>query len=88
MHPDRHLMATMKTALSTMNADLIRATEQARQLAQVMERMPAANLAVATEEVEGSSYLQVLSETCTALDAMCEAYDDLRTTIERRTAAC
>jgi hypothetical protein len=81
-------MATMKTALSTMNADLIRATEQARQLAQVMERMPAANLAVATEEVEGSSYLQVLSETCTALDAMCEAYDDLRTTIERRTAAC
>jgi hypothetical protein len=86
MHPDRLLMATMKAALAKMNADLIRATEQARHFRQMMESISQADLAVANEVVDGSSYLQVLSETCGALDAMCDAYDALRTTIERRTA--
>jgi hypothetical protein len=86
MHPDRQMMATLKTALATMNADLVRATLQARKLAQAIEPMSPEALAVATEEVDGSSYLQTLCETCTALDAMCDAYDTLRTTIERRIA--
>ena len=81
-------MATMKVALITMDADLARATAQARELCRVMERMPPEELAAATEEVDGSSYLQVLSQTCASLEAMCDAYDALRTTIERRTAAC
>jgi hypothetical protein len=89
MHPDRHLMTTMKNALTTMNADLIRATDQARQRSRVME----AHAAGGSHGCDGggrrgTSYLQVLSETCTALDSMCEAYDGLRTLIERRTAAC
>ena len=81
-------MATMKAALEKMNIDLRRATKQACQLGQVLERLPPAELAVATEEVDGSSYLQVLSETCAALEAMCDAYDVLKTTIERGTATC
>ena len=80
-------MATMKAALAKMNVDLGRATEQARELCRAMARMSPAQLAVATEEVDGSSYLQVLGETCAALEAMCEAYDALRETIERGIAA-
>jgi hypothetical protein len=88
MHPDRHLIATMKAALVTMNADLVRATEQARQLSRMMERMSPGDLAVTMEQVDGSSYVQVLSETCAALDAMCDGYHELRMTIERGRAAC
>ena len=88
MHPDRQLIATMKAALAKMNADLIRATRQAQQLCRVMERASPTDIAVATEVVDGSSYLQVLSETCASLEAMCDAYEALRMTIERRTAAC
>ena len=88
MHPDRQLIATMKAALITMKADVVKATHQTRQLCRVMEQMSPADLAVTTEEVDGSSYAQALAETCEALDAMCEAYDELRTTIERGTATC
>ena len=88
MHPDRQLIATMKAALITMKADVVKATHQTRQLCRVMEQMSPADLAVTTEEVDGSSYAQALAETCVALEAMCEAYDELRTTIERGTATC
>jgi hypothetical protein len=78
----------MKAALVTMNTDLTKATQQARQLSRMMERMSPADLAVTMEEVDGSSYVQVLSQTCSALEAMCDAYDELRMTIERGTATC
>ena len=49
-------------------------------------RTPPTDLTVAAEERDGTSYVKVLSITCAALDALCEAYDALRRTIERRTA--
>ena len=87
MHPDALPVATMKAALLRTNEELSRATAQAGNLREVMERMAVADLAAATEERDGSPYVQVLSQTCTALDALRAAYAALQTTIQRRTAA-
>ena len=88
MQLDRQHMTTMKAALATMNADLNRATTQASALCRVMEGMSPTELAdAANVEVDGSSYFEVLSQTCASLEAMSDAYRALRETIERRTGA-
>jgi hypothetical protein len=86
-HADAHLLATMKAALIRTNADLGVATAQARRLREAMEQMATADLAAATEARDGTSCVQVLAVTCRSLDALCEAYEALRTMIERRTGA-
>jgi hypothetical protein len=85
MHPDATLVAMMKTALLATNEQLERATKQAWHLRDVMERMPVADLAAATEERDGSSYLHALALTCASLDALREAYAAVEATIQSRT---
>jgi hypothetical protein len=86
MHPENDTLAAMKDALVRMCEDFGRATEQAKQLRDVMERMPMEHARRATEQLGGTSYVQVLQRTIVALDEMRGAYQALRTTIVRRAA--
>ena len=69
MHPDATLVAMMKGALLDTNKQLERATKQAWHLREVMERMPLADLAAATEERDGSSNLHACRRRATTLSA-------------------
>ena len=77
-------MATMTRALAQMYEDFGRATHQAVQLRNVMEGGPPEHAPRAMEQVDGTSYVQVLQRTIRALDEMPAAYGWLRTTIVKR----
>ena len=77
-------MAAMTQALARMCEDFGRATRQATQLRDVMEGTSPEHAHRAMEQIDGTSYVQVLQRTIRALDEMREAYGSLRTTIVRR----
>ena len=86
MHPENDTLAALKDALVRMCEDFGRATEQAGQLRDVMGRMPIEHARRATEQQDGTSYVQVLQRTIVALDEMRGAYQALRAAIVRRAA--
>ena len=84
--PQNDPMTAMTQALARMCEDFGRATQQAVQLRDVMEDGPREHAQRAMEQVDGTSYVQVLQRTIRALDEMRAAYGSLRTTIVKRAA--
>ena len=70
-----------------MGADLRVASEQARRLERLIEQEPPERVRGASDVRDGTSYVDVLHETCASLDELCSAYRGVERAILHRRAA-